>query len=316
MVIAPIAALLLFVYFQLYLQALIRTIVDLRENFDFVGKGRLYPWLITLVDENEVISFRRLERTIIALSLWWLLPSVLLLFFLLSIKNPIGLRQFELLMLLGGTAVDLWFWRHYEDRTRSYSQKADGLIAQVREFIRRNGQKTILVACISFFPLYIGSLIPTSWFYVDLHNQVLITEAKAEYGNYLADLANVNLQNANLFNAVLKRANLRGAILNRAQMEHVNLESTDLSSAQLQQANLRGANVKDAVLEGASLREADLRGVQNLTINQLLLIRTGYHAVLDEPLKVEFQREYRLKFCQLFEVEFPTSSDCDQYKLD
>jgi len=308
MLVAPLTAIFLFVYFQLHLNALIRTIDDLRINYAPIGKGRLYPWMIILVDEHESGAFQRVERIIISVSLWWLLPIVQLLFFLWALKKAQGWHQFELLLLFTGGTLVFWFWYGYEAVTFK-PEETEGMLDSIKQLIRRHRQKIILALCTMFFPLYIGIVIPTSWFYIDLHNQILINEQKEEYGNYLADFQEINLERANLFNTVLKRANLQRANFSNAQLEHANLEQANLSfatllkaslkdvnlqrailvSAVLNGANLQKADFKDANLEGAYLRDADLTEAKNLSIEQLLKVHTLYQAKIDAPLESQLK---------------------------
>jgi hypothetical protein len=312
MLIAPLAAIFLFVYFQLHLNALVRTIADLRNRYAPLEKGRLYPWMITLVEEHEGNTIQKVERLITSLSLWWLLPTVLLLFFLLALKKPQGWRQFELLLLIAGSATVFWFWYYYELATRP-RREAEGVFDAVQIFIRRHQQKILLILLVILFPSYIGPIIPKNWFTLDLHNQILINEGKENYGTYLVDLQERNLEQANLFNAVLKQANLRKAILAEANLEKANLAYSDLSSASLfraslkdaqlqkaildsanfQSANLQGADLQEASLHLASFQGADLRGARNLTASQLTKAANSalFGAEVDDDLKVAIQKD-------------------------
>ncbi|MDY6784919.1 MAG: pentapeptide repeat-containing protein [Cyanobacteriota bacterium] len=100
--------------------------------------------------------------------------------------------------------------------------------------------------------------------YINLQNAQL-----AEVDLYQADLIGANLQGANLNNAVLDEVKLIAANLIGA-----NLEGASLRKAKLMGANLRSANLVNADLTGADLSDTNLQGVDltgaNLTSVELM----------------------------------------------
>jgi hypothetical protein len=86
-ILAPLMAILFFIYFQLYLQRL-RTLLHYLEN-DYVPveKKRLYPWIITIAEDPEPGFIGFLQKIIVAFSLWFLLPAVLFVFPLYYLKK-------------------------------------------------------------------------------------------------------------------------------------------------------------------------------------------------------------------------------------
>ncbi len=113
----------------------------------------------------------------------------------------------------------------------------------------------------------------------------ILTEAKLEHADFRkADLKKAKLQGANLQGAKLMRANLRGADLQEAHLQGADLQEADLQEADLQEADLRGANLLNANLLNANLQYAQLRGVRNLTLDQLSVVKSLYGAKLDPEL--------------------------------
>jgi len=92
-----------------------------------------------------------------------------------------------------------------------------------------------------------------------------IRRALEQAVNQRANLAGVNLADADLVDAALPGANLRdahlvGADLSGANLSGANLFGADLSGADLSGADLSGANLAHAVLDGVDLTDAELAG--------------------------------------------------------
>lgn len=87
-----------------------------------------------------------------------------------------------------------------------------------------------------------------------------------------APLQGANLEDANFCCAGFHQANIGWANLKRAK----------LRAAKLSLCNLNGANLKDAKLENADFYKADLRGVQNLTMDQLLSVSRLFGATMPD----------------------------------
>ncbi|MBW4641875.1 MAG: pentapeptide repeat-containing protein [Goleter apudmare HA4340-LM2] len=83
------------------------------------------------------------------------------------------------------------------------------------------------------------------------------------YDDVIADLSQVQMQQANLTDAnlsrvVMNRSDLSRAILNRANLANTRLVGANLSSTQLVGADLTGAGLENASLTGADLSDAKL----------------------------------------------------------
>jgi hypothetical protein len=388
---APLIAIFLFVYFQLYLHKIKGLIGDLRANYAPAEKRRLYPWILNIADDPEPGVIGKVQTAIAKFSIWWLLPIVLFFFAFGFVKkhDPIMSYIIGATPILGAFVV-LWFWRHYESLdvraiipTRGKLVVGSLLMIVVlslcfvifseisNEF--PNGVQIVILLIVfvsyeylSFFTVrnkrWVGGVvshllalnvlllfvvIPRAnrgeGIRVDLGFQKLVTEQNEEYqGIYWADLRGVHLEGADLTSAVLKRADLEGANLWRAglieanlagaRLSHAVLYLASLSRADLQQANLfradlryvflDGANLQDAVLlyanleeailieanfkganlgganlraanlERADLEGANLLGVEDLTLLQLLSVKTLYECDFDPVMMEQIQRDY------------------------
>jgi hypothetical protein len=127
-----------------------------------------------------------------------------------------------------------------------------------------------------------------------------------------ARLQGANLQQARLQGAYLQEAWLQGAYLRGARLQLACLQDAQLQRAHLRDAQLQGADLQDAQLEGVGLQDArlqgtnlqgvqlqhaclwgtELRGVQNLTVAQLLTVKTLYDAQLDPSLREKIEQEH------------------------
>jgi uncharacterized protein YjbI with pentapeptide repeats len=125
-IIAPLIAILVFVYLQLYLYRLKASIDDLRINYASVEKRRLYPWMINIAEDPDPGFIGKLQVIMVKLSLWILLPLVLFLIAIWFVKkhDPFLSYIVGLSPILGAFVV-VFFWCQYED-------------TQMREFFRRN----------------------------------------------------------------------------------------------------------------------------------------------------------------------------------
>ena len=114
-----------------------------------------------------------------------------------------------------------------------------------------------------------------------------------------AVLRNADLEGARLRKAIFQNSDIRGANLDKTDLRGANLKGTDLreatlidadlTGAQLQDANLglthfHGADLNKANLENADIRCANLIGAKNLTVEQLAMANTLYHAEMDPNL--------------------------------
>ncbi len=121
------------------------------------------------------------------------------------------------------------------------------------------------------------------------------------YGEFSANLESTNLQLAILSRAKLKGIKLNNANLRNAMFWDANLEGSMFIFANLEKTSLVNANLQNAILLGADLREAYLREVdfqganlievKNLQVEQLLLAKTLYKAILPDGMKEEIKRQ-------------------------
>ena len=116
-------------------------------------------------------------------------------------------------------------------------------------------------------------------------------------------LINANLQgdliwSSNLDDANLYKANLSGVNLYEATLINTNLKNTNLSNSDDRRAIFTDANFDGAILDGAYLWEADLSQAKNLTVNQLLKVKSLYETKLSSDLKIQIEE----KKPELFEV--------------
>jgi hypothetical protein len=111
--VAPLIALSLFLYFQLHLQGLKRLIDNLRINYAATEMSKIYPWLIaSTIEDSGGIGL--LHKLIAAISLWLLLPLVLLLFCLSSLKKHFLVQSYySCFISLIGVLLVSWLWFRY-----------------------------------------------------------------------------------------------------------------------------------------------------------------------------------------------------------
>lgn len=257
---APILAIMIFIYFQFYLQNLKDMKSELEDNYAAVNKNRIYPWIVNILDfpQHGIVGF--LQKFVVKFALWWSLPSVLIIFALYYVKKHDLVMSYYLgLLLLVGTLLVVAFRLKYEE-TRYF------------DYIKKRkigfGVLIILIFAESFF---LTRIIPWSmeggkhdflkpWLCVDLSYQKLITEPDTDYeGLYWADFSGVHLEGANLTSAVLKRADLSYAHLEKAILNNTNLIKADLSYSSLCEAIGRGAVLDSVDLYGADLTDAEFR---------------------------------------------------------
>lgn len=135
-------------------------------------------------------------------------------------------------------------------------------------------------------------------------------------------LKDANLNNANVTHANLIQCNLEGARLNQTNFEGSNLNQahmhkayasgasfkdtylikanlqssflikSDFENAFMMEADLRGAYVVGANFKNANLYKADLRGVEGLTLEQLIQARTLHQALLDEDVLLQIKQQH------------------------
>jgi uncharacterized protein YjbI with pentapeptide repeats len=269
---APLVAISIYIYFQIYLQALKETVTRLRASYAPVEKGRLYPWIINLIEEREPGLLGVLQGAMVNLSLWWLLPVVLLCFLTFTIrKHSFQLTFFEWLISLVGALLTYYFWRRYarleaeitprpkffdvDERLskleRPAIEFANTFISHWRALISLGLVLLLQLGLLAFSSEQLRDT--TDYFSLDLRNEMLVKERPEHYQTPWVNLGGARLERAKLDGAILRRANLARAHLNQASLQRADLQGADLSETRAQ-----GAALPQAALQGADLRRADL----------------------------------------------------------
>jgi hypothetical protein len=109
-----------------------------------------------------------------------------------------------------------------------------------------------------------------------------------------ADLFRANLHGAKLWGANLQNADLRSANLQGADLSRANLRGANLYGANLQGAWLERAHLKDAQLRDADLQRANLLGVDDLTDEQLVQVKSLWGSTL--PDNMHYDGRYNLPY--------------------
>lgn len=287
---APVFALLVFVYLQLYLQRLKGLVHQLRADYAPVEPRRLYPWVLTIAEDPEPGSIGKLQGIVTDVSLWWLLPLVLLLFAVWSVrKHTLWLSYWVGSYPIGALLIVLFFWMKYERRDRQRTLRPGMWTLAAVTVLADLAILLYLIPVANYGQLKFPSRgqaesgglhsrwdrMLRSWTCVNLSYQVLITEQKNEYDTYWVNLEGAHLEGANLDHVILKLANLRSA----------HLAGANLYDATLRTAMLESADFKDANMAGADLSFAKLVGAKNLNAQELCSARTVYKAKLDADLE-------------------------------
>jgi uncharacterized protein YjbI with pentapeptide repeats len=269
-ILAPLIAILVFIYFQLYLHRLKGLIVDLRTNYAPIEKRRLYPWIINIAEDPEPGTVGALQKIIVSFSLWTSLILVLILFALWYVKTHEPIWSYVVGSApIVGCMVIFWFWLHYEP-------------GKLRKSTWRKVFSFVGFSFVISFELWLFLfLIPWAreggkyewirpFICVNLSYQDLVTEPKKDYkGLFWGNFNEARLEGARLINSVLERANLKNANLNNALLrsailEEANLEGAKLQGADLRQAKLQGADLTSAELQRANLFKTKLNGAKLL----------------------------------------------------
>ena len=127
------------------------------------------------------------------------------------------------------------------------------------------------------------NLIRTNLQGAQLHGANLLRADLREANLQETDFRDANLQGADLRGAKLYDAKLQGANLRRVNLLGADLFGADLHKVNLRGANLLGANLLNANLLGVDLQGANLYGTLNLTIAQLLQVKTLYGVTRLDP---------------------------------
>ena len=328
-IMAPIIAIMVFGYFQLYLQRLKGLIDDLRTNYAEIEKRRLYPWMINISEDPEPGMIGKLQEITVSFSLWTSLPIVLTLLGFWYIRKHEPFWSYVVASLsIAGTLIVVWFWWKYESgRIRKKLTKVT-IIGFIGICILLTFQISILTFLI---PLAKTGLVPEflrPHLCVNLSYENLVTKPEVDHKRIpWQQLGSIHLEGADLRFSVLKkaylrRAHLKDARLNGAVLDEANLQAANLSGANLVEsslreailigtdltevylsradlfnADLRGANLTKANLEATDLTEANLIGanltrVLKLTTEQLKKVKSLYGATLDPGLMEQIKKAH------------------------
>ncbi len=86
-IVAPLLAIFIFAYYQFYLIKTQDLINHPKIKEDTERKERLYPWFTNFAQDPEEGWFVSFQRIIFSISIWWLMPAVLVLLSLWYVKK-------------------------------------------------------------------------------------------------------------------------------------------------------------------------------------------------------------------------------------
>lgn len=287
---SPSLAIIIFIYFQLYLARIRGLILDLQTNYAFPGNRRLYPWIVNIAEEPEQGLIGKMQVLISWISLWWLLPLVLMFFGFYYVRRhePI-LSYFVGMIPLIGTFVVIWFWCSFDSfepgssnrkHNLSQAQPLKRLLLVCSTSLIRNPGKICLAIVVLFYEAMLLFVILPGLTSVDfkkseftfLHNWIYVDLSYEDFtkrpddlkliGVHLegANLKDAKLNNAKLMGAYIQSANLSEAELNGANLVGAYIQNTNLTNAKLQNATIKDANLQESILTGSQLKEANLEG--------------------------------------------------------
>jgi uncharacterized protein YjbI with pentapeptide repeats len=300
-ILAPLLAIFIFIYFQLYLSRIRVLSDDLSKTYeppDTMPKKRLYPWIVNIAEDPDEGLIGKFQMLVVRFSFWWMLPIVLMLFSLwISKKHETGLSYLLGLFLFFGTVVVLFFWRKHR-HSNLLEQLLLAIIVLIfgisllffiipwaKEGIPWNKEEVSMAenkppAQVELLARYIAKLTN-----LDLSYQKLITEPKRDYGElFWQYFRGIHLEGAQLQSSVLMRAFLRDTKLKKANLDYANLEEANLQGANLEGAKLEAATLRRANLGNAILREASL-GSANLFKASLLATNLEGASLVDADLR-------------------------------
>lgn len=255
-VFAPVVLIATFVYLQLYLQDLQSQKREMRAKYGKEEPGRLYPWIMNVVDHPQPGIVGWLQKSAVKVVLWWLLPIVLFLFGFsyLKMQEPV-LGAIITAMPLLALGVSLFFWYRYD-----HSEEAEA----GKNWVSLGEVFTAYVGTIAFGVL-VFLFVSVAWMgaipdvargltTIDVSYQSLVTEQK--YVRYWVDLSGKKLRGADLEAATLINSDLSDTRLNGANLSLAKLDSADLSNASLNRSNLSEADASNANLSNIDLSHA------------------------------------------------------------
>lgn len=263
-VFTPILVIIMFVYFHLNLLNLKKMFFMLESNYAPLDDYHVYPWLLNFKEDKDdkIIDFMR--KAIISLSLWWAMPSILILNALKYIKkhDMFGNIFVCFVVIIIGLICTLLFWFRYRSLTRkTNSKKIISIIVSSILVVE------LIFVILIYFSFDGGYQFLKNIIYVDLSYQKLINEENKNYDTlYWIDLRNAHLEGANLTGAILIKADLHGASFKNALMDNINLRNARLSDCDftgitLEGGNLVGAEMNRSFFYGSNITWANLDSV-------------------------------------------------------
>jgi hypothetical protein len=244
---APLIAIGLFIYFEMYHNRLTGMLNDARKHYAPVDKRKLYPWLVTLGEQPDPGFVGSLERLIVTFSLWWTLPIVLWLFAFWTLRrHALWDCLFIAAVNLLGVVFVFSFWRRY----RPSASFGRYLVLSV-SILSQAGLLGLLIVILKGYPGSSYAMTPQSstWVAAAKSYAAIAVRSYTAVDFRYTDFTDVHT--------------LHGAHLEGAHLEHSVFRGVDLSNVSMQNANLRLANFEDsdltqAVLDGADLSETRL----------------------------------------------------------
>ena len=299
--VAPLALLALFIYFQLQLQHQCRLISNLPAVFSdgIPLHDKLFPWLFNVwagkffQQHNKQTYINSLPRDLWVISLVFIsTPAVIFLFWGRYLpRHDGGLTWLNLLFLISTFLAGFFFLKvksilsfqkseeaHFEkqfeftNKKRALSKPIYLIIAiffvyltsSTSYFITQGNPKQSMAPNKYLIPDFSGrnvSLLPDNW---NPDNPTLGVKG----ANLVeADLKDLKASKSTLIKADLRIARLQGANLMDANLTGANLTGTKLTDADLTGANLMDANLTGANLGGTILKEANLTGANLTAVN-------------------------------------------------
>jgi uncharacterized protein YjbI with pentapeptide repeats len=297
--VAPLILLGVYFYLHLYLQRLWSDLASLPAVFPDgeALDSKAYPWLLNGLVRAHFARLKlgdrplsRLENLVSIALAWWVVPVMLVLFWLrylprhdwwgtglhvalIAIAVGFGVRSYRLAVrtLSGaeqpsapGQDEPFWAWiwrgaRSYRPDSLTIFALSSVVVLSVWAAVAPGDNFLTMLG----YETYAGltddevSLKPSGWTGRTETAEVEIAQVKG------ADLVGIDLRTADASNvflvkAKLASADLRGAGLRHADLREASLGAADLSCTIASYANLRGADLRDANLSNAVLNFANL----------------------------------------------------------
>ena len=279
---APLILLGFYVYFHLYLQRLFEKQAGLPALFPD-GRSvdeKVNPWLLNGLVRVHAVRLKgtlpplsRLQQWFCSFLAWWLVPSMILLFFLRCLSRHDGLvtgLHLATLVVSIQTGITLQ-WLATRTLRGENGRKRRG----VRAWLKGRALKpaALLLGGAAVICIYLGDSEGVNlWGLVaDLEGEeISVRPSNWTGGEVETDLVKgASLQGANLRGARASRAFLVKADLRGADLGHATLRGAFLMEADLRGAVFCMASLDDADLSGADLRGADLSLAKGLTREQI-----------------------------------------------